>query len=274
MTRPTTPQQPVTKRRTGAVRRADIPAHVLAGLNSGTMESATLAEGLAVDYAALLAAAVPDMSPAALAEMAAAAGYGITRRMKLAAGLLLSHGGTALVPRLSSHPSDTVRGFACFIVGLAQDFTASERLAAIRSLADDPHFGVREWAWLAIRPHLALDVRHWITFLEPLVHEQSEHLRRFAIEITRPRGVWCTHLAELRRDPVPGLALLVPVRRDPAKYVQDSVGNWLNDAAKDHPDWVRDVCRKWEHEDDSPANRRIRARALRSLKGKEKKRRL
>jgi len=269
MPRSTTPQQPVTKRRTGAVRRADIPAQVLAGLNSGTLESATLAEGLAVDFAALLAAAVPDMSAAALAEMSAAAGLGITRRMNLAAQLLLSHGGTALVPILSRHPSDTVRGFACFLIGLAPDHTAPERLAAIRNLADDPHFGVREWAWLAIRPHLLPDIRHWIPLLKPLVHDQSERLRRLAIEITRPRGVWCTHLAELRRDPAPGLALLVPVRRETAKYVQDSVGNWLNDAAKDHPDWVRDLCRKWEREDDSPANRRIRARALRSLKGKK-----
>lgn len=37
--------------------------------------------------------------------------------------------------------------------------------------------------------------------------------------------------AGLRRDPAPRLARLVPVRRDAAKYVQDSVGNWLNDMA-------------------------------------------
>ncbi|MEF3696533.1 DNA alkylation repair protein [Desulfolutivibrio sp.] len=267
MPKPSTRKQSVPKRRTGAVRRADIPSHVLAALNVGTLESATLAEGLAVDYAALLAAAVPDLPSAFCAEMAAAADLGITRRMNLAARLLLSHGGTALLPMLSVHASDTVRGFACFIIGLASDLAAADRLAAIRPLADDPHFGVREWAWMAIRPHVTPDLRTWITMLEPLVHEQSERLRRFAIEITRPRGVWCAHLPELRRDPAPGLTLLAPVRHDPAKYVQDSVGNWLNDAAKDHPDFVRDLCETWEREGDSPANRRIRSRALRSITG-------
>jgi 3-methyladenine DNA glycosylase AlkC len=267
MPKPLTRKQSVPRRRTGSVRRADIPAHVLAALNAGTLESATLAEGLAVDYAVLLAAAVPDMAPTLVAEMASAADLGVTRRMNLAARLLLVHGGIALLPMLSGHASDTVRGFACFVIGLAPELATSDRLAAIRSLADDPHFGVREWAWMAIRPHMARDIRAWITMLQPLVHEQSERLRRFAIEITRPRGVWCAHLPELRRDPAPGMALLMPVRHDPAKYVQDSVGNWLNDAAKDHPDFVRDLCETWALEGDSPANRRIRSRALRSIKG-------
>lgn len=268
MPKPSTLEQPDPKRRTGAMRRADIPARVLAALNAGILESATLAEGLAVDHAAILAAAVPDMPPAALAEMAAAADLGITRRMNLAARLLVAHGGTALLPMLSGHASDTVRGFACFVIGLAPDLAAADRLAAMRPLADDSHFGVREWAWMAIRPHVARDLPAWIAMLEPLVHEQSERLRRFAIEMTRPRGVWCAHLAELRHEPTKGLALLVPVRNDPSTYVQDSVGNWLNDAAKDHPDFVRDLCAVWEREDDSPANRRIRSRALRSIKEK------
>ncbi|MDQ7830574.1 MAG: DNA alkylation repair protein [Desulfovibrionaceae bacterium] len=267
MPQSSTRKQSVVTRRVGAVRRADIPAHVRAALNAGTLESATLAEGLAVDHAALLAAAVPDMAPAALAEMAAAADLGITRRMNLAARLLVSHGGTACLPMLSGHASDTVRGFACFVIGLAPDLATTDRLAAMRPLADDPHFGVREWAWMAIRPHVARDLPAWITMLEPLVHEQSERLRRFAIEVTRPRGVWCAHLAELRHDPAKGLALLVPVRNDPSTYVQNSVGNWLNDAAKDHPEYVRDLCAVWEREEDSPANRRIRSRALRSIKG-------
>lgn len=267
MPQPSTRKHSAPRRRTGSVRRADIPGQVLAALNAGTLESATLAEGLAVDHAVLLAAAMPDMPPAFIAEMAAAADLGITRRMHLAARLLLVHGGTALLPMLTGHASDTVRGFACFVIGLAPELAASDRLAAIRPLADDPHFGVREWAWMAIRPHVAHDFRAWITMLQPLVHEQSERLRRLAIEITRPRGVWCAHLAELRRDPAQGMALLMPVRHDPAKYVQDSVGNWLNDAAKDHPDFVRDLCAVWEREGDSSANRRIRSRALRSLKG-------
>jgi len=254
--------------RTGAVRRADIPAQVLAGLNAGTLESRTLAEGLAVDFAVLLAAVVPDFSPTAQAELAELADLGITTRMSRAARILLDHGGLPLIARLCGHGSDTVRGIACFGIGLAPELTPDDRLTAMRPMGDDPHFGVREWAWMALRPHLALDLTGWLTLLQPLVQEPSERLRRFASEITRPRGVWCAHLPQLRRDPALGLALLSPLRHDPARYVQDSVGNWLNDAAKDHPDWVRELCGTWAREDDSPANRRIRARALRSLKAK------
>lgn len=57
------------------------------------------------------------------------------------------------------------------------------------------------------------------------------------------------------------------MRSETEKYAQDSVGNWLNDAAKDQPDWVRATCQRWrEASNDAPPTRRITARALHSLK--------
>ncbi len=252
-------------RRRGAARRADVPTDVLAALNAGTLETATLVEGLAVDFAALMAAAVPEAGADAPGRLAALAGAGVTQRMAAAGALLAERLGAAGAERLAGHPSDTVRGWAAYAVGAAPGLALAERLARVRALADDRHFGVREWAWLAVRPHVAADVPRAVALLAPWTAEPSERLRRFASEATRPRGVWAAQLRALVQDPGLGLPVLEPLRADPSRYVQDSVGNWLNDAAKARPDWVRALCARWQAGEAAPATARICARALRSL---------
>jgi 3-methyladenine DNA glycosylase AlkC len=241
-----------------AMRPADVPSEVRQALDAGVRESATLAEALAVDFAALLGVAAPGADVAA---MRAAAGTGIVKRMMLGARLAAARIGAT---RLAVHPSDTVRGWAAFALA-AEVRGVADALARIRPLADDPHFGVREWAWMAVRPILAADLTTAIAALVPWTAAASANLRRFTTEATRPRGVWCAHIAALRRDPSPGLALLEPLRADGARYVQDSVANWLNDAAKDHPAWVHGVCARWQATSEAPATARITRRALRSL---------
>ncbi len=235
----------------------------LALLNGGSVASATLTEGLAVDFAQLLAAAVPDLGAVRLERMRAQAAAGITKRMVLAAQLLLEADADLAV--LQAHPSDTVRGWACFVIAAQAGWTLAQQLAAMRPLADDGHFGVREWAWLALRPHLAEHLPDAIALLAPWTADPSERVRRFACEALRPRGVWCAHIAQLKEQPQLALPLLQPLRADPAVYVQDSVANWLNDAAKRQPDWVRSLCAQWLLESPNAATQRICKRAQRSL---------
>lgn len=244
---------------------ADIAPARRALLDAGTIEAATLTECLAVDFATLMRSAFPMIDADAVAEMRDAAGEGITRRMTLAARLILEWRGIAALGELRSHPADTVRGWACFMVGVADHLYLAERFALIRPLADDPHFGVREWAWMAVRPHVAAELDAAVTLLAGWASDPSERLRRFASEATRPRGVWCAHIRSLRQSPELALPILEPLRADPAAYVQNSVGNWLNDAGKDQPDWVRALCARWSAESDVPATDRIRKRALRSI---------
>jgi 3-methyladenine DNA glycosylase AlkC len=254
----------MTESRKGASRVADIPPDVLAKLNAGTEQTATLAEGLAVDFALLLAAAVPDIDAEALELVRGMADEGITRRMDAVGELLVRHAGVEGAAALAAHRADTVRGWACYVIGRAPKLKLKARLELIRPLADDSHFGVREWAWMALRPHLAANIGHSISALGPWVQAASPNVRRFAIEATRPRGVWCAHISALKDNPALALPLLNPLKADPAKYVQDSVSNWLNDAAKSQPQWVRALCARWRAESDAEATARICSRALRT----------
>ncbi len=251
--------------RKGVSRRADIPAELLSRLNAGTEASATLAEGLAIDFAALLVATVPDMPADSVDVVREMAAEGITRRMDAVGELLLRHLTLDGLPALAGHASDTVRGWACYVIGRAPKLKLNAKLSLIQPLADDRHFGVREWAWMALRPHLAKNVSHAVKALVPWAKDVSPNVRRFASEATRPRGVWCSHIDALKQNPALALPLLESLKADPAEYVQDSVGNWLNDAAKSQPAWVKSLCDRWQRESALEATARICGRASRSV---------
>lgn len=249
----------------GATRVADVPPDVLAALNAGTRATRTLAETLAMDLAGLLGAVFPALATAARDGIDPAAG--ITRRMAQAGAVLRAGlGGAEAFAATVAHPADTVRGWACYIACADDGVPLPQRLETLRPLADDPHFGVREWVWLALRPHVANELPSALAELAPWTADPSANVRRFASEATRPRGVWCAHLGALKRDPAPGLPILEPLRADPSRYVQDSVANWLNDAAKDHPQWVAGICARWTEESPTASTAYIVKRACRSLR--------
>jgi 3-methyladenine DNA glycosylase AlkC len=245
----------------GATRIADIPANWLAKLNAGEVESRTLAESLAIDFPVLLSAVDRRLTPHAARVDPS---LGITRRMPLAAQVCLDVLGRDRALELATHPSDTVRGIACFAVALSIP-GIDARLGAIRPFAGDPHFGVREWAWMALRPTIASNLDGALAILPGWTRDPHEGVRRFASEATRPRGVWCASIRRLRDEPDLGLPILEPLRADSSRYVQNSVGNWLNDAGKDQPEWVKRVCGSWRRESDCAATNYIVGRALRSL---------
>jgi hypothetical protein len=194
-----------TKPKAGGRGVKDIAPDRLAQLNAGA-QTLTLTECLAVDFAALMGNILPEVGSSALFEMKAAASTGILRRMALAADLIVHRLGAPAFGKLARHPSDTARGWACFMLGSSPGVDLAARLAAIRLHADDPHFGVREWAWMAMRPHLAAELERAIVLLTAWTSDPSERIRRFACESIRPRGVWCPHIGALKQRPEMALA--------------------------------------------------------------------
>jgi 3-methyladenine DNA glycosylase AlkC len=116
-----------------------------------------------------------------------------------------------------------------------------------------------------MRDQVILELESAIECLVPWTGSRSERLRRYASEITRPCGVWAAHVPQLKETPEMGLSILEPLRDDDSKYVRDSVANWLNDASKSQPGWVRSVVKRWMKESPSKNTAAISKRALRSL---------
>lgn len=217
-------------------------------------------EQIALDMAALMRHTFPDLAPSACR----LAGGGLLTRMRTGGQILHEHLGHRAWTVAANSPSDTVRGWGAMAIGAASAIALQQRIALMRPYADDQHFAVREWAWLALRPHIAADPTHAIVTLRPWAHEGSPNLRRFASEATRPRGVWSVHIPLLKREPQLATPVIEPLFADPARYVQNSVANWLNDASRTNPDWVRVTCARIAERGDS-VGAYITRRALRTL---------
>ena len=249
--------------RRGARRMSEIPPKVLRSISRGEMEAVSLVEMLAVDMRVLMGTIDAALAKSLADELDPAKPF--IGRMKVA-GHALAAAYPKRLNEFSTHRSDIVRGWAAYMVAKKAGDDVGKALKAIMPLADDPHSGVREWAWIAVRPQVGADVSRSLALLTPWSKRSEPNLRRFASEVTRPRGVWCAHIDSLKQDPSPALELLTNLNADTSVYVQNSVGNWLNDASKTNAAWVREVCDRWKRGvPESAATRRICSRALRTL---------
>ena len=75
--------------------------------------------------------------------------------------------------------------------------------------------------------------------------DENRHVRRLASEGARPRLPWAMQLPAFINDPTPVIALLDILKDDSEAYVRRSVANNLNDIAKDHPELVANIAKKW-----------------------------
>ncbi len=220
-------------------------------------------EQMAIDFGRLLQRVVPSASHRAH-ELTSPR---FISRMRAGAIIVWDEYGERLFDQAQAWSSDTARGWAAFAVPLGGR-PLSEQLMLAQQFADDEHFAVREWAWLGVRPTVAVDPIHAVASLKPLTASPSPRLRRFASEVLRPRGVWSAHIALLKAHPEIGLPILEPLVVDHDRYVRDSIANWLNDAAKQRPTWVEEQCDRWvrSHGDDVSYVVRRATRSLSQMK--------
>jgi len=260
--------------RKGAARIALIPDEVLQALNAGAIPTANLNEFLAIDLQQLAPAVTQAIGLNPTHErlqdtLAMLGSFKPMKRHGLIAHALYdmtaeSRDPDAVAQRLVTHPSDVARCWASDWVRWSS-WPLARQLQAQARLAADPHFGVREMAWAAVRDDVMGELDLALDLLQGWVLDANENIRRFASELTRPKGVWCAPIKALQAEPQRALHLLEPLRADPSRYVQNSVANWLNDASKTQGPWVDAVCQRWECESPCDATRYIVRRARRTM---------
>lgn len=243
-----------TLKRKGARSTKDIPSDILAQLNAGEIPTANLVEWLAVDQKLLLTnllaahkrTAYLDPILDALAPLKKPTVNSLNETIGLTLLKLCTlHNDPSFLQDLAQHPADIVRCWACYTIGGNPQLSMEETLSQIQRFAADNHFGVREISWLAIRNKLILNLDQSLLILQDWTSNADENIRRFASESIRPRGVWGAHISVLKEQPEKALPILEALKSDSARYVQDSVGNWLNDASKTQPDFVKELAEQW-----------------------------
>lgn len=264
----------MTEKRKGARSIKDIPGDILMQLNRGEIETANLTEWLAVDQRTLLEnllqqndlvkylnpilEKVDQLKKQTVNTINEAIGLGIL-------DLALINNDEEFLLKISTHQADLVRCWAAYTIGRNTSFNLKEKLKKIQHFAADHHFGVREICWMTVRQDISKNLAESISILSGWTTHADENIRRFASESTRPRGVWCEHIQELKENPGLGLEILEPLKSDSSKYVQDSVGNWLNDASKSQPEFVIETCDEWLRESNTKETKYIVKKALRTI---------
>lgn len=261
-------------KRKGARSKKDISPEILIQLNNGKIETANLVEWLVVDQRLLLENLLKEnqridylepilnkidqLKKQTVNTINEAIGTGIYDQ-------ITKHSDLDFLSILSNHNSDLVRCWSIYLIVRNNSLKLEEILEQIQPFAADKHFGVREISWLAVRSKLSKNLHESIKILLKWALHHDENIRRFSSEAIRPRGVWCEHIEELKKNPELGLPILETLKTDKSKYVQDSVGNWLNDASKTRPDFVKNICERWEKEHHTKETKYIIKKALRTI---------
>ena len=265
--------------RKGARKVQDVPQEILDLLHQGKIETVNLTEWLAINHQTLIQQTFPALNleeaiPVLIQKLTAQKKPTSMNSTKIVGENLYTfcieqNTLADTFKKLSSHRSDSIRCYAPFLIAFDESLSIAEKLDQAKNLVADHHFGIREVVWIALRPEIEKNLAEAIKILTSWTKSEDENIRRFTTEATRPRGVWCKHIESLKEQPEQLLPILEALKDDPAKYVQDSVGNWLNDASKTRPEFVIDLCSNWEKTSPSKNTQKIIKKAMRTINKKK-----
>lgn len=136
---------------------------------------------------------------------------------------------------------DTEFGYL-FMSEFISTYGMNDYNVSIKALRDFTHHCSSEFA---IRDFLNKDFDQTIKHMLKWTEHEDEHIRRLASEGSRPRLPWGKKLQQVIDKPTLTWSILNQLKNDPAKYVQKSVANHLNDISKDNADWLIKKLKKW-----------------------------
>lgn len=157
---------------------------------------------------------------------------------------------------------DPISGFAAWpLIDYVGEYGLEAPKKSLKVLEKVTHLFSAEFA---IRPFLIHHEAACFAVFEKWVDHKNHHVRRLVSEGCRPRLPWGIRLQAYVENPKPILPWLEALRLDETDYVRRSVANNLNDIAKDHPELVIQICKRWQKRDKGKSDWVIR-HALRTL---------
>ncbi len=150
------------------------------------------------------------------------------------------------IHKLTNHLQDNQFGLSLeymFIPDFVEQYGLNDYETSVKALEKITQFTSCEFA---VRPFIIKYPNQMMK--QMLVWSKHEHqgVRRFASEGCRPRLPWAMALSELKENPKPIIPILENLKNDKSEFVRKSVANNLNDIAKDNPETVIKLAKKWQ----------------------------
>ena len=98
----------------------------------------------------------------------------------------------------------------------------------------------------AVRPFLLNDPHTVMKRILAWSKHDNQNVRRFSSEGCRPRLPWGKAMPAFIKDPSAILPVLENLKDDPSPFVRKSVANNINDIARDHPDIILKLVKRWK----------------------------